>query len=85
MHWDYLKEHHPIQFNNLVLPGNLWIYLAGLNEQVNQRMEVLIAQLKTAEGITEELKTADPMSWTQRMNSIIARTEEIVREELIYT
>ena len=84
MHRKYLKEHHPVQFDNLVLSGNLWTYLADLNEQAQQRMETLIAQLKTAEGITEELKTADPMIWTQQMNNIAARAEEIVREELIY-
>ena len=84
MHRDYLKEHHPIRFNNLVLSGNLWTYLADLNEQAQQRLETLIAQLKTAEGITEALKAADPIGWTQRMNNITARAEEIIREELIY-
>ena len=84
MYREYLKEHHPIQFNNLVLSGNLWTYLADLNEQAQQRMEVLIAQLKAAEGITEALKAADSMGWTQRMNNISARAEEIIREELIY-
>ena len=84
MYRDYLKEHHPIRFNNLVLSGNLWTYLAALNEQAQQRMETLIAQLKTAEGITEALKAVNPMGWTQRMNNITARAEEIIREELIY-
>ena len=84
MHRDYLKEHHPIRFNNLVLSGNLWIYLADLNEQAQKRMETLIAQMQSAEGITEALKAADSISWTQRMNSIAARAEEIIREELIY-
>ena len=84
MHQDYLKEYHPIRFNNLVLSGNLWTYLADLNEQAQQRMEILIAQLKTAEGITEALKAVNPMGWTQRMNNITARAEEIIREELIY-
>ena len=84
MHREYLKEHHPIRFNNLVLSGNLWTYLADLNEQAQQRMDTLIAQLKTAEGITEALKAADPIGWTQRMSNITARAEEIIREELIY-
>jgi len=84
MHRDYLKEYHPIQFNTLVLSGTLWTYLANLNEQTQQRMETLIAQLKTAEGITEKLKADDPIGWTRRMNNIAARAEEIVREELIY-
>ena len=85
LHRDYLKEYHPVQFNNLVLSGNLWTYLADLNEQAQQRIEALIAQLKSSEGITEELKAADPMVWAQHMNNISARAEEIVREELIYT
>ena len=84
MHRDYLKERYPIQFNNLVLSGNLWTYLADLNEQAQQRMETLVVQLKSTEGITEVLKATDPMSWTQHMNNITARAEEIIREELIY-
>ena len=32
MYRNYLKEHHPIQFNSLVLSGNLWTYLVDLNE-----------------------------------------------------
>ena len=84
MHRDYLKEHHPVQFNNLALSVNLWTCLADLNEQAQQRMETLVAQLKSTEGITEVLKATDPMSWTQHMNNITARAEEIIREELIY-
>ena len=84
MHRDYLKEYHPTQFNALVLSGTLWTYLANLNEQAQQRKETLIAQLKSAESITEELKAADPIGWTQHMNNITARAEEIIREELIY-
>ena len=84
MYRDYLKKHHPIQFNNLVLSGKLWTYLADLNEQAQQRFDTLITQLKSAEGITEALKAVNPMGWTQRMNNITARAEEIIREELIY-
>ena len=84
MHRDYLKEYHPIQFNNLVLSGKLWTYLADLNEQAQQRMEILIAQMQSSESITEALKAADPIGWTQHMNNITARAEEIIREELIY-
>ena len=84
MHRDYVKEHHPIRFNDLVLSGDRWTYLTDLNEQAQQRMETLLAQMKAAEGITEALKAADPMGWAQRMNNITARAEEIIREELIY-
>ena len=84
MHRDYLKERHPIQFNNLVLSGNLWTYLADLNEQAKQRMDILITQMQIKEDIMEELKATDSMVWVQRMNNIQNRADEIVLRELIY-
>ena len=84
MHRDHLKEYHPIRFSQLVLSGKLWTHLADLNEQAQQRMETLISQMQAAEGVTEVLKAADPLSWAQRMNNIQARAEEVVREELIF-
>ena len=84
MHRDYLREHKPIQYNCLLLSGKLWTYLADLNQQAQDRLERISDQLKIADGITEALKSSDPMAWVQRMNNIHARAEEIVREELIF-
>ena len=84
MHRDYLREHKPIQYNCLLLSGKLWTYLADLNEQAQDRLDRIIEQMKTAEGITEALKASDQMMWVQRMNNIRARAEEIIRKELIY-
>ena len=84
MHRRYLETYHPIRYNQLILSGTLWTYLADLNKQAQTRMETLMEQMKIAEGVTESLKAADPMAWVQRMNSIRARAEEIVREEIIY-
>ena len=84
MHREYLREHKPIQYNCLLLSGELWTYLADLNEQAQEQLERIIQQMKTAEGVTEALKAADPTAWVQRMNSIRNRAEEIIREELIY-
>ena len=84
MHREYLKEHKPIQYNCLLLSGKLWTYLADLNEQAQDRLERIIDQMKTAEGVTEELKAADPMAWVGAMNNIRASAEEIIREELIF-
>ena len=84
MHREYLKEHYPIQYTNLVLSCKLWTYLADLNEQAQERLDRIISQMKEAGGITEALKAADPMAWLQRMNNIRNRAEENIREELIY-
>ena len=84
MHRDYLKEHNPIRFDALCLDGTLWTYLADLNEQAQSRLEVIIEQMKVAEGVTEDLKATDQMAWVGAMNSIRNRAEEIVLREMIY-
>lgn len=84
MHRDYLKEHHPILFNDLILSGRLWTYLADLNEQAQERLSVIVEQMKEAEGVTEELKASNQMAWVGAMNSIRNRAEEIILREMIY-
>ena len=83
MHRDYLKEYRPIRYNDLILSGQLWIYLVVLNEQAQNRLEVIIDQMKASEGVTE-LKAADQMAWVGAMNSIRNRAEEIILREMIY-
>ena len=84
MHRDYLKEHRPILYNDLILSGQFWTYLADLNEQAQERLSLIIEQMKATEGVTEEMKAADQMAWVSAMNSIRNRAEEIILRELIY-
>lgn len=84
MHRDYIKEHNPIRFNDLCLSGELWTYLADLNEQAQSRLELIIEQMKASEGVTENMKQHDPMAWVGAMNSIRNRAEEIILREMIY-
>ena len=84
MHRDYLKEHRPILFNDLILSGRLWTYLADLNEQAQERLSLIIEQMKETEVVTEEMKAADQMEWVGAMNSIRNRAEEIILREMIY-
>lgn len=83
MHRDYLKEYRPVVFNQLVLSGNLWTYLADINEQAQQRMEVLVKQKAVSEGITEELKAKDQLGWIRSMQNIQLYAKEIVCEEIV--
>lgn len=84
MHREYLREHCPILFNDLILSGQLWTYLADLNEQAQECLSLIVEQMKISEGVTEELKAADQMIWVRAMNSIRNRAEEIVLREMIY-
>ena len=84
MHREYLREHCPILLNDLILSGQLWTYLADLNEQAQRRLQSIIRQMQEAESVTEEMKAADQMAWVGAMNSIRSRAEEIIQSEMIY-
>ena len=81
---NYLKDYRPLLFSRMVLDGSLFPHLADINEQCQQREEIMIDQTKEREGITEALKATDPMAWVGAMNNIAARVREIICAELIY-
>mgnify|MGYP002613916190 FL=1 len=84
LHKRYLKEHHSIRYNQLLLSGVLGSYLAKLDKQAEEQLALTIRQMQEAEGVTEALKAADQLEWVRRMNSIRNRAEEIIKTELIF-
>ena len=81
---DFLREHRLVTFNQLVLSGELFKYLALFNQEATERLESLIQAMKVVQGITEELKGRDQMAWVGAMNNIRACVEAIVYAELVY-
>ena len=84
LHKKYLKEHHPIRYNQFVLSGELDSCLAKLDEQAEEQLALIVQQMQEAEGVTEAMKAANQLEWVQRMNNIRNRTEEIIKAELIF-
>ncbi len=84
LHREYLKQEHPARYSSLILTGKLWTYLADLNEQAEERLDLIMEQMKAAEGVTEELKARNQLEWVGRMNNIRNRAEEIIKSEMIY-
>ena len=84
LHKRYLKEHHPVRYNQLLLSGVLSRYLAKLDKQSEEQLALIIRQMQEAEGVDEALKAADQLEWVRRMNSIRNRAEEIIKTELIF-
>lgn len=84
LHKMYLKEQHPIRYNQLLLSGELGGYLATLDNQANEQLTLIIRQMQDAEGVTEALKAENQLEWVRRMNSIRNRAEEIIKSELIF-
>lgn len=83
MHREYLKEYNPMMFNDLVLTGQLWTYLADLNERAKNKLQFVIGQIQQTENVTDELKEHDQMAWVRAMNNIYDRAEEIVIHEVV--
>ena len=84
LHKKYLKEQHPIRYNQLLLSGVLGSYLAKLDKQAEEQLALTIRQMQEAEGVTEGLIAADQLVWVRRMNRILYRAEEIIQSELIF-
>ena len=85
MHRAYLEETNPLLLSHLILTGRLHTYLADLDEQAQDRYRLIIRQMTTAEGVTEDLKCRSQWEWIKTMNSIMNRAEESIKRELIYT
>ena len=85
LHLQYLKNHHPIIYTNLLTSCKLTAYLADIDEEANEMFDRLIKQLAKQEGITEQLKAENQMLWVRKMNNIRNQATEIVNNELIYT
>ena len=84
MRKSYLENHRRGIYSGLLLSGKLKEHLLMIQEQAEERFDLLVEQMAKQEGVTEQLKGQDQILWVRRMNNIRARAEEIVREEIIY-
>lgn len=84
-HMDYIREHRPVLYTDLVLSCKLYSYLADIDAQAQTKLNLLIKQMAEKEGVTEQLKEQYQMAWVRAMNNIRNRAEEIVLKELIYS
>lgn len=83
-HQQYLKEYHPMFYNDLILRGKLYGYLADIDTQARNKLDLLVIQLAKKEGINDQLKEQNQLAWVGAMNNIRNRAEEIVNKELIF-
>ena len=81
---EYMKNYKSGMYSYLLLTGKLDGYLADLNEQAQERFELIETQMRSAEGVSEELKRQNPMEWLCHCNNIRNRAAEIIKQELIY-
>ena len=79
---NYLKNHRRGIYTGLLLSGELLTHCLEIQEQAEERFEVLTQQLSKNQTVTEELKQNDPLQWTKEMNRIYQQAEEILLDDL---
>ena len=80
----YIREHKKLLHTKLMVNGALYTHLEEINSQAEEMFSRLVTQMKTLEGITEQLKEKNQLEWVQRMNNIRQRATEIVNHTIIY-
>lgn len=80
----YLKEHRPAKYSLYMLEDRLIEHLNVVDDEAQERMDILVHQMMEKQGITEELKVRDQMEWVRVVNNIRNAAEEIVLKELVY-
>lgn len=63
----YLKEHHKMLYNTLLLDGELVKHLNEVDDTANQRMELLTLQMQEQQGIPVLLNGAVPDYYLARL------------------
>ena len=80
----YLKEHRPAMYSLYILEDRLVEHLNLVDDEAQERIDVLMRQMMEKQGITEEMKAHDQMEWVRAVNNIRNAAEEIVHNEIIY-
>lgn len=81
----YIKKHRRVLYTNLKTSGQLAAHLAEIETTAEKMVTRLVAQMAQNEGVTEELKAADPQRWMGLMNNLKHSAEEAVLNDLIYS
>ena len=64
--------------------GTLNKHLKEIQETADNRINIIIEQLKQQNNLTEEMKNIDQLYWISMMNNFKSTAEEIILNELIY-
>lgn len=84
MRLKFLKENRKAEYTIMFINGTLNKHLKEIQETAQERIDIMIEQLKKQNNLTEEMKNTDQLYWIGMMNNFRNTAEEIVLKELIY-
>ena len=65
----YLKEHRPAMYSLYMLEDRLTEHLNAVDDEAQERLDILMRQMMKKQGITEELKARDHMAWLRQIQT----------------
>ena len=80
----FLKEHHNWFYSTMLMQGTLLKHLAEIDETCHSTLKDMMSKMAEQEGVTEQLKATDQMTWVQKMNSIKHRAEDFIMRQYVY-
>ena len=84
MRLNFLKENKKAEYTIMFVNGTLNKNLKEIQETAENRINIVIEQLKQKNNLTEEMKNTDQLYWVSMMNNFKSTAEEIILNELIY-
>ncbi len=84
MRLKFLKENKKAEYMIMFTKGTLNKHLKEIQEIAEERIDIIIEQLKKQNNLTEKMKNTDQLYWVGMMNNFRNTAEEIVLNELIY-
>lgn len=83
MYLKHLKESYKAHYLALLAENKLNDELLSMDQQMNDRYDILVKQLMEERNINEEIKESDQLRWVQEMNNSKNTAEKIVIKEII--
>ena len=81
---NFLKQNRKAEYTIMLVNGTLNNYLKEIQELAQEKIDIIIEQLKQKNNLTEEMKNTNQLYWVGMMNSFKNTAEEIIYKELIY-
>ena len=80
----FLKENKKAEYTIMFMNGTLNNHLKEIQETAEEKVNLIVEQLKKENNLTEEMKNTNQLYWVVMMNNFKNEAEEIVFNELIY-
>ena len=82
MRKSFLRNHRSIQYNTLLLKGQLFPHLQKVEDEANKQLETLMAEHLKSNPPPD--KSIDNLAWAAHMTEAKRQAEEIIFRKIIY-